>query len=112
MKDNVRGKYYVDYQCLDCDLCRETSPNNFKRNDERGESYIYKQPETPEEIELCNEAIEGCCVKAIRDDGDRFDWDTIPPYDWDANGTLAEEPKKEGCCCNKKTPPENPAPST
>ena len=47
--ENVTGKYFVDDQCIDCDLCRETAPANFKRNDDGGHSYVYKQPETPEE---------------------------------------------------------------
>ncbi|SVC34107.1 uncharacterized protein METZ01_LOCUS286961, partial [marine metagenome] len=25
-EDNVTGKYFVDEQCIDCDLCRETAP--------------------------------------------------------------------------------------
>ena len=24
--ENVTGKFYVDNQCIDCDLCRETAP--------------------------------------------------------------------------------------
>jgi ferredoxin len=28
--ENVAGKYYVDNQCIDCDLCRETAPDNGK----------------------------------------------------------------------------------
>ena len=24
--ENVSGKFYVDDQCIDCDLCRETAP--------------------------------------------------------------------------------------
>ena len=47
--ENVPGKFYVDDQCIDCDLCRETAPANFKRNDDGGHSYVYKQPESPEE---------------------------------------------------------------
>jgi len=26
--DNVPGKYYIDDQCTDCDLCRESAPDN------------------------------------------------------------------------------------
>ena len=26
---NVPGRFYVDDQCIDCDLCRETAPANF-----------------------------------------------------------------------------------
>ena len=37
--ENIAGKYYVDNQCIDCDLCRETAPDNFKRNEDGGYSY-------------------------------------------------------------------------
>ena len=67
--ENVPGKFYVDDQCIDCDLCRETAPANFKRNDDGGHSYVYKQPETPDEEGLCKEAMEGCPVEAIGSDG-------------------------------------------
>ena len=67
--ENAAGKFYVDEQCIDCDLCRETAPANFKRNDDGGHSYVYKQPESPEEETLCKEAMEGCPVEAIGNDG-------------------------------------------
>ena len=66
--DNVDGKLFVDDQCIDCDLCRETAPANFKRNDDGGHSYVYKQPESPEEEALCQEAMDGCPVEAIGND--------------------------------------------
>jgi ferredoxin len=64
---NVPGKYYVDNQCIDCDLCRETAPANFARSDDGGYSFVTKQPATPEEEALCKEAKEGCPVEAIGD---------------------------------------------
>jgi len=67
--ENVPGKYYVDNQCIDCDLCRETAPDNFKRNDDGGYSFIFKQPASPEEETRCKEAKEGCPVEAIGDNG-------------------------------------------
>ena len=67
--ENVDGKFYVDDQCIDCDLCRETAPANYKRNDDGGHSFVYKQPENPEEEALCKEAMEGCPVEAIGADG-------------------------------------------
>jgi len=66
--ENVAGKFYCDDQCIDCDLCRETAPANFTRNDDGGHSYVFKQPETPEEEALCKEAMEGCPVEAIGND--------------------------------------------
>src|SRR6478735_10558138 len=67
--ENVTGAFYVDDQCIDCDLCRETAPANFTRNDDGGHSYVYKQPESPDEEALCKEAMEGCPVEAIGSDG-------------------------------------------
>jgi len=66
---NVPGKYYVDQQCIDCDLCREIAPLNFKRDDDGGYSIVYKQPTTPKEVEECEEALQGCPVEAIGNDG-------------------------------------------
>ena len=68
-EDNAKGKYYVDEECIDCDLCRETAPKNFNRNDDGGYSFVTKQPGTESEEELCREAMEGCPVEAIGDDG-------------------------------------------
>ena len=69
-EENVKGKFYVDEQCIDCDLCRAVAPDNFTRYEEGGYSYVYKQPENEEELELCVEAMEGCPVEAIGDDGE------------------------------------------
>ena len=69
--DNTLGKFYVDDQCIDCDLCRETAPDNFMRNEDGGYSYVYKQPVSPDEEKLCKEAMEGCPVEAIGSDGDQ-----------------------------------------
>jgi len=68
-EDNAAGKYYCDTECIDCDLCRETEPENFTRNDDGGYSFLYKQPENEEEEALCQEAMEGCPVEAIGNDG-------------------------------------------
>ena len=69
---NVRGKFYVGDQCLDCDLCREVAPANFARNEERGYSYVKKQPETSDELARCREAMAGCCTETIHEDGNLF----------------------------------------
>ena len=71
VEGSVDGKFFVDSNCIDCDLCRETAPCCFKRNDEGGYSYVFKQPENEEEERQCREAMEGCPVGAIGDDGDQ-----------------------------------------
>ena len=70
LAENVSGKFYVDRNCIDCDVCRDTAPMCFTRNDENGYSFIQKQPQTPEELELCEEALMACPVEAIGDDGE------------------------------------------
>lgn len=67
--ENVKGKFYVDTQCIDCDLCREIAPNNFKRDDNGGYSVVYSQPEDEKAVALCNEAKDSCPVEAIGNDG-------------------------------------------
>jgi ferredoxin len=67
--ENVPGAFYVDDQCIDCDACRAAAPACFRRNDEGGYSYVFRQPETDEERALCQDALEGCPVEAIGDDG-------------------------------------------
>tara|TARA_B100000519_G_C14129066_1_gene384285 strand:+ start:565 stop:798 length:234 start_codon:yes stop_codon:yes gene_type:complete len=67
-EDNVDGKYYCDTECIDCNLCRETAPDNFADHED-GYSFVYKQPENDEEEALCVEAMEGCPVDAIGNDG-------------------------------------------
>jgi ferredoxin len=69
-KDNAGGKFYVDQQCIDCDLCRETAPAFFKRHEEGGYSFVHTQPATEEDVQLCMEALEGCPVEAIGNDGE------------------------------------------
>jgi ferredoxin len=69
--ENVAGRYFVDNQCIDCDLCRETAPANFSRQNDGGYSFVFKQPTSPEEEAQCVEAKEGCPVEAIGDNGDQ-----------------------------------------
>ena len=66
---NVEGPYYVDEDCTACELCVDTDPDHFAMTDDDSYAYVYKQPETDEEIEACEEALEGCPVEAIGNDG-------------------------------------------
>jgi ferredoxin len=69
LAQNTPGAWYVDSNCIDCDLCRETAPSVFKRDEDGGFSIVFHQPETEEEIKLAEQAKEGCPVEAIGDDG-------------------------------------------
>lgn len=66
---SVPGRFYVDTQCIDCDVCRVTAPGNFQRNEEKGYSFVFEQPRTAEEAAQCQEAMDCCPVEAIGEDG-------------------------------------------
>jgi ferredoxin len=68
--ESVPGKYYVDAQCIDCDVCRVTAPQNFQRNEDKGYSYVSCQPGSAEEDAQCQEAMDSCPVEAIGKDGE------------------------------------------
>lgn len=68
--ENVPGRFYVDRTCIDCELCRETAPVNFVRQDDEGYSYVLRQPANEVEDAACRAAMEECPVEAIGCDGD------------------------------------------
>lgn len=72
--ENVPGRFYVDESCIASRYCVDAAPRNF-RMDETGHAYVFRQPETPEEEAECREAMAGCPVLAIGDDGIRNDGD-------------------------------------
>ncbi len=69
-KENSPGKYYVDQACISCDACVCAAPGNFEMHHEDGHAYVTKQPATQQEEEACREAMEGCPVEAIGNDGE------------------------------------------
>lgn len=69
LPQNASGPWYVDSNCIDCDLCRETAPSVFRRDEDNGNSIVFHQPETDEERALAEEARNGCPVEAIGNDG-------------------------------------------
>ena len=76
---SIEGSIWIDGQCLDCDLCRETAPALFNRDEVAGQSFVSKQPNSEEELKLVEESISGCCTQAIHSDGSDFDWKAHPP---------------------------------
>ena len=69
LEDNVSGAWYVDSNCIDCDVCRTTAPNNFEANEDEGYSFVSKQPANDAETEQMEEAMESCPTEAIGNDG-------------------------------------------
>ena len=69
LPENVPGAFYITNQCIDCDMCRETAPTVFRRDDNIGFSVAFHQPETELERQQAEEALQGCPVEAIGNDG-------------------------------------------
>ena len=62
--DNVPGRYFVDRECIDCDLCRTSAPGNFSRSED-GYSFVSAQPQGAQEARDCEQARLDCPVAAI-----------------------------------------------
>jgi ferredoxin len=67
--ENVPGQFYVDNTCIDCDQCRNIAPASFTRQEEGNYSYVFKQPQTAEEIAQAEEALTSCPTDSIGNDG-------------------------------------------
>jgi ferredoxin len=68
--DNVPGRFYVDKECINCDACSLAAPDNFSMDPDSGHAFVSKQPSSPDEEAQCKEAMEGCPVEAIGNDGE------------------------------------------
>lgn len=67
--ENVPGPYYVDANCIDCDMCRTTASDFFVRKELLGMSVVIRQPTTPEECAIVEEARLDCPTDSIGNDG-------------------------------------------
>ena len=67
---NVTGAFYVDSSCIDRDFCRSNAPAFFKRDDETGYSFVYRQPLTPAEVEEASDAMNSCPSESIGSDAE------------------------------------------
>ena len=71
--ENKKGKYYVDRECIACDACVMTAPTFFGMDEDDGHAFVTAQPTSEEDEDLCREALEGCPVEAIGNDGSEED---------------------------------------
>jgi ferredoxin len=69
LRQNAAGPFYVDATCTDCDLCRSLAPAFFRRDDEIGYSFVHRQPVTPDEITVAEDAMNSCPTESIGNDG-------------------------------------------
>lgn len=67
---NVKGEFFVDSTCIDCDACRQIAPEVFAESG--GYSYVYSQPKSEIEREKAIQALLSCPVGAIGMIGEGF----------------------------------------
>lgn len=67
--ENIKGRYYVDRECIACDACVLAAPDHFGMDEDDGHAFVTKQPSSEGEEAACREAMEGCPVEAIGNDG-------------------------------------------
>jgi ferredoxin len=54
--------------CIACNVCYSGAPD-FYKEDENGNAYVAKQPQTPAEVTLCQEQMDACPVESIGKNG-------------------------------------------
>lgn len=69
LPENVPGKWYVDDSCTPCHVCLDEAPGLLKYNDDETYVYFYKQPESADELEAAERALEVCPTGSIGNDG-------------------------------------------
>jgi glyoxylase-like metal-dependent hydrolase (beta-lactamase superfamily II)/ferredoxin len=63
LKENIKGEFFVDSTCIDCDTCRQIAPEIFQ--DHGDQSSVYRQPKTNQEIFRANMAVVACPTGSI-----------------------------------------------
>ena len=75
--ENIAGAWYCtgpeDTEgegCIACNACFGRAPQFFAE-DEDGNAYVWRQPETEEDVALCQEQLDNCPVNSIGGDGNK-----------------------------------------
>jgi ferredoxin len=67
--ENAPGPWYVDTTCTLCRLCLEEAPNLLHYTKDETAVHFLKQPETSEEMDAAQRAMDVCPTLAIGNDG-------------------------------------------
>ncbi len=63
LPQNVRGDFFVDASCIDCDTCSQLAPTIFRNHGDQ--CSVHHQPETAAEAELAMMALVACPTGSI-----------------------------------------------
>jgi glyoxylase-like metal-dependent hydrolase (beta-lactamase superfamily II)/ferredoxin len=62
---NAEGNFFVDDRCIDCDTCRSLAPTLFARAADFEQSFVKRQPGSPDEERQALMALVACPTAAI-----------------------------------------------
>jgi ferredoxin len=68
LKENLPGKWYVDDSCTPCHVCLEEAPKLLKYNEDQTYVYFFKQPESADELDAAQRALDICPTGSIGND--------------------------------------------
>ncbi len=72
-ENNCKGRFYVDRTCISAKYCVGAAPDLFDMDEGGDHAVVIRQPRTPAEEEQARDALNGCPVGAIGDDGEEAD---------------------------------------
>ncbi|NQY73435.1 MAG: ferredoxin [Candidatus Margulisbacteria bacterium] len=64
--NNPFEHFQVDSDCISCDMCEGIAPLHFKIIQDKQCAAVIKQPQTPSEFKVCEDAFTCCPVGAIQ----------------------------------------------
>lgn len=63
--ENISGDYFVDQNCIACQVCVKLAPSMFKMNAMMENAFVYSLPKNQQNKELYWEAMDLCPVESI-----------------------------------------------
>jgi len=69
-EENVDGPFYICDTCSHCGNCTTIAPEHFQMTSEG--AIIYNQPDTEDEFDICEFAMNECPADSIGDDWEEY----------------------------------------
>lgn len=72
LRFNEPGRFHTTIQCDGCGQCINVASDMITFDGSEVFCYLYRQPETPEEVERLKQVALDCPVRALRDKADEL----------------------------------------
>ena len=66
--ENTPGRWYNDSTCCICGLCPMLAPSIFREAADGTHSYVWRQPQSSQEVALAKDAMNQCPTQSIGND--------------------------------------------